>query len=76
MKARYSKKYLKEFEKVLKSTWYECGTLTFSNFEELSFWLGLPYDDRIKKALNDLDNVRKICLDATPKGWYLDYIDF
>lgn len=74
--AKLSKKYLKEFENVLKSTWYDFGTLVFNNWEELAFWLGLPYDDRVKQAARKLDDERRADLDISPQGWMLDYIDF
>lgn len=74
--AKLSKKYLKEFEYVLKSTWYDFGTLVFSDWEELAFWLGLPYDDRVKQAVKKLDDERRADLNISPQGWMLDYIDF
>lgn len=77
MKAkRYGKGYIKEFEGILKETWYNCGTLIFSNWEELAFWLGLPYDDKIKKATYELYDRCKCSLDFNKKGWTLDYVDF
>lgn len=76
MAKRYSKKYVKEFEGILKDTWYNCGTLRFQDWEELAYWLGLPFDDNIKKATLELYNSCKCDLGIDSKSWTLDYIDF
>jgi len=76
MAKKLTKKYLNEFEKVLKSTWYDFGTLVFKDWEELAFWLGLPYDENVRLAAKELDNQRRADLWIETDGWYLDYIDF